>query len=228
MLNSNIYLKIKDLNNSKNNANKSIVLATGKQDWDEVIKICSEKENLLPALGIHPYFAKQHQLIDIYNLDIKIGDNLPIALGSCGLDYVKAQKQNAQRFLFDEQISLAKNYKLPMIIYANMSGDDIIDLTKARKNLLILIHSYSGNIREVQELINMGFYISVDPKLADKNAYKLHDIVKLIPNKQILIEDNNENNISVVLKRIAKIKNIEVDELISQCNKNSDIFFNIK
>lgn len=228
MFNSNIYLKIKDFNNTGQELNKSIVLSTGKQDWDKVIEICSKKENLYHALGIHPWSAQEHQIIDIYNLDIKIENNSPIALGSCGLDYLKIKEHNTQRFLFDEQISLAQRYKLPMIIYSHMSGEDIIDLTKTKKNLPILIHSYSGNLRDVKKMIDMGFYISIDPNLVDRNAYKLHDIVKLIPIEQILIETNDKNNISTVSSQIAKIKNIEVDELISKCNKNANIFFNIK
>lgn len=226
MLKSNIYLEINDLNND--DENKLVVLSAKSQDWQKITKLCAEKTNLSAALGINPHFAKDHQIIDIYNLELEIDNNPPIAIGSCGLDYVKAEKESSQRFLFDEQISLAIKYHLPIIVTTNMSSEDIIDLTKNRKKTLVLIHSYSGNLIEAQKLIDAGCYMSVDAKLVKQDAYKLHDIVKLIPEKQLLIEKDDKHNVSEILTKIAKIKNIEVDELTSNVNRNANIFFNIK
>ena len=230
MPNSHIHLDFKNINSPAQATAGAIIPSAGKDSWDNVIQCCKKDENLHFALGIHPWFVESHQMLDLYNLEIKIEEEKPIALGGCGLDYLKVKDQNAQRFFFDEQISLAKINKLPLIVCSMQATEDTTDLIKSHRDVRGVIHAYSGNLEQAKKLVDIGFYLSFSSKLADQNAYKLHDIVKFIPLEFILIEtDENKNSdgLMEVVKRIAKIKKIEVDDVISQCNDNAYKLFNI-
>ena len=230
MLNSHIHLDFDNVNTPSAATTGAIVPATGKDNWDSVIQCCAKDDNRHFALGIHPWFLEDHQMIDLYDLEIKIEDEKPIAVGECGLDYLKVKDQNQQRFFFDEQISLANRYKLPLIVHAVQSTEDATDLLKSHASSRGVIHSYSGSLQQAKRLVDIGFYLGFGSRFADPHAYKLHDIVKYIPSEFILIEtDDNQDSDSLikVVERIAKIKKIDVEEAIAQCDDNARKLFNI-
>ncbi|MGE4571010.1 MAG: hypothetical protein AAEF72_06715, partial [Gammaproteobacteria bacterium] len=77
MLNSHIHLDFDNVNTPSAATTGAIVPATGKNNWDSVIQCCAEDDNRHFALGIHPWFIEDHQMIDLYDLEIKIEDEKP-------------------------------------------------------------------------------------------------------------------------------------------------------
>jgi TatD DNase family protein len=230
MLNSHVHLDFDNVNTPSAATTGAIVPATGKENWDSVIQCCAKDDNRHFALGIHPWFIEDHQMIDLYDLEIKIEDEKPIAVGECGLDYLKVKDQNQQRFFFDEQISLANRYKLPLIVHAVQATEDATDLLKSHASSRGVIHAYSGSLQQAKRLVDIGFYLGFGSRLTDPHAYKLHDIIKHIPAEYILIEtDDNQNSDGLiqVVERIAKIKKITVEEAIAQCDNNAHKLFNL-
>ena len=92
------------------------------------------------------------------------------------------------------------------------------------------MHSYSGNIQEVEILVKMSLLLGFSHNLANSDAYKLHDIVKFLPLESILIETDDHNNPDELIhveERVARIKNITVDQVIEQCDQNVYKLFNL-
>jgi len=231
MLNSHIHLDFDNVNTPSAATTGAIVPSTGKNNWDSVIQCCLMDDNRHFALGVHPWFVEDHQMIDLYDLEIKIEEEKPIAVGECGLDYIKVKDQNTQRFFFDEQISLAKRSKLPMIVHSVHATEDVTDLIKSHTGVRGVVHDYSGSLEQAKRLVDIGFYLGFGSRLADQHAYKLHDIVKHIPFEHILIEtDDNQDSDGLikVVERIAKIKKIDVEEAIDQCDDNARKLFNLR
>ena len=230
MLNSHIHLDFDNVNTPSAATTGAIVPSTGKANWDNVVECCKNDDNRHFALGVHPWFVEDHQMIDLYDLEIKIEDEKPIAVGECGLDYLKVKDQNQQRFFFDEQISLANRNKLPLIVHSVQATEDVTDLLKSHANSRGVIHAYSGSLQQAKRLVDIGFYLGFGARFADQHAYKLHDIVKAIPLEFLLIEtDDKQDSDSLinVVNRIARIKKIDVEEAIVQCDKNARTLFNI-
>ena len=113
MLNSYIHLDFNNVNLPSTSTTGVIIPSTGKDNWESVVACCSKDNNSHFALGIHPWFVESHQMIDLYDLEVRIEEEKPIAVGECGLDYVKVKDQNTQRFFFDEQVALATRFDLP-------------------------------------------------------------------------------------------------------------------
>ena len=72
MINSHIHLDFDNVKYPSNSTTGAIIPSTGKDNWDNVIACCNSNKNSYFALGIHPWFVKEHQMIDIYNLEVKI------------------------------------------------------------------------------------------------------------------------------------------------------------
>ena len=230
MLNSHIHLDFDNVNSPSSSTTGVIVPSTGKDNWDSVIACCSADNNSHFALGIHPWFIENHQMIDLYNLEVRIEEEKPVAVGECGLDYVKVKDQNTQRFMFDEQISLATRFDLPLIIHSVQATEDVTDLLKQHSKSRGVIHAYSGSIQQAENLLKINFSFSFGNTLTNPQAYKLHDIVKFLPIESIVIETDDHKNpdeLIQVAERVARIKKLTVDEVIDQCDQNTRNIFNI-
>ena len=230
MINSHIHLDFASVSSPSKATTGAIVPATGKDNWDNVISCSSIDNNHHFALGIHPWFIDDHQIIDLHSLEVRIEEQKPVAVGECGLDYVKIKDRNRQRYFFDEQIALAKRFDLPLIIHSVHATEDVTDLLKSYPKSRGVIHAYSGSLQQAQTLLNMNFLFGFNHSLTNSHAYKLHDIVNYLPLEKMLIETDDHNNpdeLIQIAERIARIKKLAIEKVVEQCDLNTCNLFNI-
>ena len=118
MINSHIHLDLDSVKLPSKTTTGVVVPSTGKNNWDNVISCCSSDRNRHFALGI------DHQMLNLYSLEVRTEEEKPIAVGMCGLDYIEAKDRNKQRYFFNEQIELATQFDLPLIIHSVQSNED--------------------------------------------------------------------------------------------------------
>ena len=230
MINSHIHLDFEFVSSPSKATTGAIVPATGKDNWDNVVSCCSIDNSRHFALGIHPWFIDDHQILDLHSLEVRIEEQKPVAVGECGLDYVKIKDRNKQRYFFDEQIALAKRFDLPLIIHSVHATEDVTDLLKSYPKSRGVIHAYSGSLQQAQTLLNMNFLFGFNHSLTNPHAYKLHDIVNYLPLERILIETDDHKNpdeLIQIAERIARIKKLSVEQVVGQCDLNACNLFNI-
>ena len=230
MINSHIHLDFDSVKSPSKTTTGVIVPSMGKENWDNVISCCSIDNNRHFALGIHPWFIDDHQMLDLYSLEVRIEDEKPVAVGDCGLDYIKVKDRNKQRYFFDEQVALATRFDLPLIIHSVQATEDVADLLKSYSKSRGVIHAYSGTLQEAKILMKMDFLFGFSHNLSNPHAYKLHNIVKFLPLESILIETddlNNSDELIQVAERVTRIKKITVEQVIEQCDQNACKLFNL-
>ena len=230
MINSHIHLDFDSVKSPSKTTTGVIVPSIGKDNWDNVISYCTNDNNRHFALGIHPWFIDEHQMLDLHSLEVRIEDEKPVAVGDCGLDYIKVKDRNKQRYFFDEQVALATRFDLPLIIHSVQATEDVIDLLKSYSRSRGVIHAYSGSLQEAEILMEMDFLFGFSHNLSNPHAYKLHDIVKFLPLESILIETDDHKNsdeLIQVAERVARIKKITVEQVIEQCDQNACKLFNL-
>jgi len=230
MINSHIHLDFDSVKSPSKTTTGVIVPSTGKDNWENIISWCSSVNNRYFALGIHPWFIDEHQMLDLYSLEIRIEDEKPVAVGDCGLDYIKVKDRNKQRYFFDEQVALATRFDLPLIIHSVQATEDVSDLLKSYSKSHGVIQAYSGTLQEAKILMKMNFLFGFGHNLSNPHAYKLHDIVKFLPLESILIETDDHKNpdeLIQVAERVARIKKITVEQVIAQCDQNARTLFNL-
>jgi len=230
MINSHIHLDFDSVKLPSKTTTGVIVPSIGKNNWDNVINYCTSDNNSHFALGIHPWFIDEHQMLDLYTLEIRIEDEKPVAVGDCGLDYIRVKDRNKQRYFFDEQVALATRFDLPLIIHSVQATEDVSDLLKSYSKSRGVIHAYSGTLQEAEILLKMNFLFGFSHNLSNPHAYKLHDIVKFLPLESILIETDdlkNSDELIQVAERVARIKKITVEQVIEQCDQNACRIFNL-
>ena len=199
-------------------------------------------DNTFFAAGVHPYHANE------YNEDILreyLKDERCIAVGECGLDYFrlpedKEREKNLQKEIFKKQISLAKEYKKPLIIHIRDANDDSkqILLSESAKDVGGVLHCYNAS-PHLLELYNHGFYFGIGGVLTFKNAKNLVEILPSIPKERIIIETDapyltphpyrgkrNEPYYTVfVVRKIAEILNMDEIDVAEMTTANAKRLF---
>ncbi len=230
MINSHIHLDFTSISSPSKATTGAIIPATGKDNWDNVVSCCSIDNSRHFALGIHPWFIDDHQILDLHSLEVRIEELKPVAVGECGLDYARIKDRNRQRYFFDEQIALATRFNLPLIIHSVHATEDVTDLLKSHSKSRGVIHAYSGSLQQAEILLTMNFSFGFSHSLTNPHAYKLHDIVKFLPLVMILIETDdykNPDELIQIAERIARIKKLSVEQVVEQCDLNACNLFNI-
>lgn len=224
MINSHAHLDFENMDSVAENA-VAIVPSIGQQNWIDV--------QMYPyfAFGIHPWMVESHSQQELEHLEYLIKCNNPVAIGECGLDYIKDIDKEMQLHFFNSQLIMAEKYSLPIIIHAVKATEDVIFLLKKHSKLKGEIHGFSGSESQAKQLTSMGFYLGFGMQILNQKSTKIRQIVKHCPLEHILIETDdhhNPNDLQLVAKEIALLKQISIDTVITQCDNNAISLFNLQ
>lgn len=191
--------------------------------------------------GIHPESANEFNSEALDLKDFLLHDKC-LALGEVGLDYhYEGYDRDKQIKLFEEQIYLANELKMPLVIHLRDACQDMLSVLKRNKNYLIngfLMHCFSESYEISKELLNLNAFFSFGGVITFKNS-KRGDVLKKLPIDRILFETdapyltphpyrgqlNEPKNVVYVYKYASELLNVKEDVLCSQVDKNFKILF---
>lgn len=122
---------------------------------------------------------------------LKNSSRLPkvVAIGEIGLDYhYDNSPREVQREAFLKQLAFAREVNLPVIVHSREAKRDTIDVIKKSGVTNGVFHCFSGDMEMAEQVMEMGFSISVAGPVTFKNARRLRDVAKAIPDEYLLIE----------------------------------------
>ena len=181
------------IKNAKNkNINGMLTISTKIDEFKSVRNIAESNRNIWYSLGIHPHnvdnnFKDLQRAIDEFKLDKKF-----IGIGETGLDYFyENSDKKLQTKSFINHIELSRSTDLPIIVHTRDADKDTISILKGeykKKPLRGLIHCFTATEELANEVLKLGFFISISGIITFKNATTLRDIVKKIPLERLLVE----------------------------------------
>ena len=168
-----------------------------------------------------------------------------VAIGEIGLDYYwekDLNKRKIQNEVFIKQIELANKFNLPIVIHTREAVMDTIQILKkhdvVRKGIF---HCCPLNRELVKEALKLGFYISFAGPVTFKNSKNANEIIDMVPLNKILIETdspylspeplrgkrNDSRNVKYIAEKIAKVKELSIDEVAKTTYTNANRIFGI-
>lgn len=197
----------------------------------------------VPAIGFHPTSVKEDYLTELQFVTDHIGDRNFCAVGEIGLDYYWSREfEKEQREVFTEQLALAAEKDLPVIIHAREATEDIFScIKKLGRPLRGVFHAFTGSIETYRRIKSMGaFKVGIGGVVTFKNAH-VAEAVAQIPLEDIILETdapyltpvpfrgkrNESSYIKFVAEKIAEIKGIDFSTVDSTTTRNSEILFGI-
>lgn len=205
------------------------------------IELAERYDRIYASVGIHP--DECYDLPDDYieQLRLMSRHSKVVAIGEIGLDYhYEGYKKDVQIKCFKEQLELAQELNLPVIIHSREATQDTLDILQEYKPKGVM-HCFSGSAETAQKIIDLGMMISFTGVLTFKNAKKAVEACKIIPMDRLMLETdcpymtpvphrgerNNSSYTYHTAEKVAEIKNMSVNEVIEICNANAVSFFNL-
>jgi TatD DNase family protein len=199
--------------------------------------------NLWFAAGVHPSDITGN-ISDLDALLLLLDNPKCVAVGEVGLDYHydNGAPRETQLKWFDAQLSLAEERGLPVIVHSRDAHGDTADILRAHKNVRCVLHSYSGSLELMREYVRDGRYISFSGVITFKNASKILDCVRAVPEGQLLIETdcpyltphpyrgkrNDSGYLRLTAAAAAELRGADPDALAALTVQNAKEFFGIK
>lgn len=197
------------------------------------------------SVGVHPHEVK-HIQDDWYDAFRRLAMNKNVvAYGEIGLDYhYNHSSPHEQRERFREQIQLARELMLPVIIHTREAQEDTISILKEEQASEVggVFHCFSGDTWLAKEALDLGFYLSFSGILTFQNATALREIAKNTPLDHVLVETdcpyltpvphrgkrNEPAYVSQVAKQLAAIHpELSLEEIQERTTKNAKQLFKI-
>lgn len=198
-------------------------------------------ESVYFASGVHPSDSNGFDQTEKDRI-IKIAkDSKCVAIGEIGLDYYwQPYDKQTQIRVFIEQIDIANELKLPVCIHMRDATQDTLQVLKEHKPVYGgVLHCFAGSLETAKILLKQDFYLAFGGTVTFKNANKVLEVAKYIPEDMMLTETdspflapvpyrgtvNTPKNIPVICDFLAKLKGLELERLASQVMENAKRLF---
>ena len=155
-----------------------------------IIKVANQHNSSLDAhiaLGLHPFYIKQHTEAHLDSMAKMLADERPLAIGEIGLDtFTDEMKQPdvlaKQEYFFKAQLDMAVTHQLSVMLHIRKAHAEALAILKAHDynahNLGGVAHSFSGGEQEAKAFVKLGFKLGVTGQVTNPNAKKLRRAIQ--------------------------------------------------
>ena len=192
------------------------------------------------AVGFHPENLENIPNDYRYQLEQLTRHKKVVAIGETGLDYHWDIPKPLQQHIFEEQIQLSLDLKMPLIVHDREAHGDVFQLLR-RYQPRALVHCFSGSAELMREAVTLGCYISLGGVVTFKNARHSIEVASEIPLDRLLLETDapymapvphrgercDSSMIVYAAQKIAEIRGIKTQELLSITAENARTFYQL-
>ena len=209
----------------------------------KALSLARQHENIYATVGVHPH--------DVARADNKTFDDLceisrdpkVVAYGEIGLDFFRnISPREKQIEMFNRQLELAVQLKLPVIIHDRDAHEQTLRMVKASGVRRGVFHCFSGDYSMARQCIDLGFYISIPGVVTYGKAKTIQDVALRAPLSSLLLETDapyltpephrgKRNEPSFIIntaKKVAQIKGLPWEEVADVTARNTLNLFGIE
>ena len=193
------------------------------------------------TVGFHPENLENMPDNYLEKIEEMLKDEKAVALGEIGLDYHWEIERELQHRVFEEQLSLAKQLDVPVVIHDREAHGDVMEYLRKYKPKG-LMHCFSGSVEMLKEVLKLGMSISLGGTVTFKNARVPVEVADAVPLDRLLLETdatylspvpfrgkrNDSSNILYTAQKIAEIKGIGVQQLLDITCENAKNLYGIE
>ena len=153
---------------------------------DRVLTLSRDIPGIAPAVGFHPWFLNHAP--DLAALERQAADPRVVAIGEIGLDGKHETPMEVQERWFRDQMALASNFGLPVIVHARSAVARVEAILGEFPDVCGVLHSFPGGPDIARRLIDRGFYVSFSGSVTRPRAKGAHRLARALPLDGILVE----------------------------------------
>ncbi len=252
LIDSHAHLEMKEFNDDRREVIERaqaagvdfiVTVGTNLQFSLKAVSLAAQYENVYATIGVHPH--------DVGKIGNKTYDDLKelaglkkvVAYGEIGLDFFRNIAPQAQQIeKFGEQLQLARELHLPVIIHDRDAHEQSLAMVKASGIRSGVFHCFSGDYAMAKQCLDWGFYLSVPGVVTFDKSKTIQDVVKKVPLSSLLLETdcpyltpnpyrgkrNEPAYIVHTVKKVAEIKGLSWEEVAAVTAQNTLNLFHIE
>lgn len=173
---------------------------TMPSDWNRVSNLAMQyKDMVFPYFGIHPWYISEHDVDveDVFEFLVSMLQKIPFAgVGEIGLDY-KAGNFDYQKFIFSQQLELAKEYGRPVAVHTVGMVNELYEHLVQYKGCFpeLLIHSPSMSYEMAEKFLKLGAIFSFNIFVLNEEYVRMRELAARIPPESLRFETDSPRRI---------------------------------
>ena len=202
------------------------------------IELAKKYDFIYASVGVHPSESQELNDENFQWLRKQVAFEKVKAIGEIGLDYYwQEPEREIQQYWFREQLRLAHEVNLPVVIHSREAAADTYRIMKEENadKLDGVIHCFSYTKETARDYLNWNYYFGIGGVITFQNAKKLKEAVEYIPIENIVLETdspylapmpfrgkrNSSLNLPLIAQAISEIKKMEVEKIIEITRENT-------
>ena len=218
-------------------------IGTDIESSKQSIEYAEQFDSIFATVGVHPHDAKNVDQNQLDQLKEMSSHKKVVAIGEIGLDYYRDHSpRDIQKKVFEQQLQLAVETKLPIVIHTREAFDDTLEIVKdyAFDIPSGVFHCFPGDINQAEQVFELGFVISVGGVITYKNA-SMADVAQLAPLDKIILETdapyltphpfrgktNRPAYVKYTYEHLALLKELPFDQVEKTIDRTVQKLFNL-
>jgi len=215
----------------------------GPPDLEAATRLADRYPVFLATAGVHPHEAAKYEDATSARLRELLRHPKVVALGEIGLDYhYNFSPRDAQKRVFIEQMTIAQEARVPIVIHTREAWDDTFALLEEYwkpTGLGGIMHCFTGSPVEVERTLSLGFHLAFGGVVTYPKAVEVHESARIAPLDKILLETDapylapipkrgKRNEPSYVVRtaeRIAELRSTTLEEIARATTANFERLF---
>lgn len=241
----------------------------------ETVRQLADRFGDVYTLGIHPLYVERSRLEDISYLQGLLEQTIGqghrpgsneqsrecgpskasrlVGIGEIGLDgFVPNLDWSQQVNFFEEQLKIAVQFDLPVVLHVRKAVDQVIKSIRKIKPKGGIAHAFNGSLQQADMLIKSGFMLGLGGAVTYPRALHLKRLASSVPLESIVLETdapdmvpawryvsaqcrkqglaqsrNEPAEVVKIAQCIAQLRGIELSKLAQQSSANFIKTFNI-
>ncbi len=198
------------------------------------------------SVGVHPLDTHHWSADSISVLHSAAkSDQRVVAVGELGLDLFRDSNLQEQLAVLRPQLDLAVNLDLPVIVHCRDAAGPMLEELRYRyRNAKCprgVMHCWGGTLEEMNEFLELGFFISFSGTVTFPKAESIHHCASHVPQDRFLVETdcpflspvpyrgkrNEPANVHAVATRVANLREQSFEEVATSSTENARKLFGL-
>lgn len=224
---------------------KQVLVGCNMADSRVAARFAAQHDFLSWTIGIHPHDAVEVTAANLQIIRAVLNGEIfwgksPVAIGEIGLDYFRnLQPVDVQKQAFRSMLEMAREFDLPVVVHIRDAYVDAMEILAAAGNKKVLLHCFSGGVREADLAWSRGYLTSFSGVVTYPKNLELQEVVRKAPEQLFALETDcpflppqqyrgqrNEPAYTVeTAKFVADLRAQTLEDVASMTTVNAERFF---
>lgn len=218
-----------------------VTVADSIDESDKCLALAEKYEQIFCSVGVHPHNATAWENPDVLRSLVKVSRQV-VAIGEIGLDYhYDFSPRDTQRRVFQEQLELARELKMPVVVHCREAVQDVWQTVDAVRPEKLVMHCCTERWEDVRRFVERGYLLSFTGIATYQKSVEVRRTIQMCPLERMMVETdapylapvpyrgkrNEPAYVVEVAKCMAKVKGVSLEEVDRVTMENTVGFFGL-